>query len=68
MAGTDPLQILIYLGALALVWVPYAWHRRRRSGRSRAVLVESQALGLAEPVSLHPKIDEAECIGCAACV
>ena len=68
MSGIDPLQIAIYLVVLALVWVPYGLRRRRRSERSRAVLVESRELGLAEPVSLHPTIDEAECIGCAACV
>jgi len=68
MAGTDPLQILIYLSALLLVWVPYGLRRRRRSARSRSVLQESRKLGLIEPASLHPRIDESECIGCGACI
>jgi thioredoxin reductase/ferredoxin len=68
MAGTEPLQILIYLSALVLVWIPYGLHRRRRSARSRNLLQESRLLGLMEPASLHPRIDEAQCIGCGACV
>ena len=55
MAGTDPLQILIYLSALLLVWVPYGLIRRRRSARSRSLLHESRQLGLLEPASLHPR-------------
>ena len=68
MAGTDPLQILIYLSALLLVWIPYGLRRRRRSLHARSLLSESHQLGLMEPASLHPRIDESECIGCGACV
>jgi len=57
----------VYLAALLAVWVPYGVVRRRRSASSQAVLAESMALGLLEPASLHPKIDESECIGCASC-
>jgi len=58
----------VYLAALLAVWVPYGAARRRRFARSHAVLAESRALGLLEPASLHPKIDESECIGCASCI
>jgi ferredoxin len=68
MAGTDPLQMLIYLSAVLLVWVPYGLRRRRVSARSLAVLRESRQLGLMEPASLHPRIDASQCIGCAACI
>ncbi|HEY8154307.1 MAG TPA: NAD(P)-binding domain-containing protein [Myxococcota bacterium] len=68
MAGTDPLHFVIYLSVLLLVWVPYGLSRRRRSARSRSVLRESRELGLLEPASLHPRIDESECIGCGACI
>ena len=68
MDGTDFLQILIYLSALLLVWVPYGLRRHRRSARNRSVLRESRELGLMEPASLHPRIDESQCIGCGACV
>jgi thioredoxin reductase len=68
MHGTDPLEILVYLSALLLVWVPYGLRRRRRSARSRSVLQESRNLELMEPASLHPIIDESQCIGCGACV
>jgi len=61
-------QILIYLAALLCVWVPYGLVRRARTRRTRALLRESRVLGLGEPVSLHPRIDESECVGCAACV
>ena len=68
MAGTGPLEILIYLSALLLVWIPYGLRRRRLSARGRSVLHESRQLGLMEPASLHPRIDESECIGCGACI
>jgi thioredoxin reductase/ferredoxin len=68
MAGAEPMHWMIYLAVLLLVWAPYGWARRRRSVRSRAVLAESVELGLAEPASLHPRIDVGECIGCGACV
>jgi len=57
-----------YLAALLVVWVPYGAARRRRFARGQAVLVESHALGLLEPASLHPRIDESECIGCGSCI
>ncbi len=68
MIGDEWTHWAIYLGALLVVWVPYGIVRRRRSARSLTVLSESRALGLLEPASLHPKIDESECIGCASCV
>jgi thioredoxin reductase/Pyruvate/2-oxoacid:ferredoxin oxidoreductase delta subunit len=68
MHGTGPLEIMVYLSAVLLVWIPYGLRRRRRSARSRSVLQESRDLGLMEPASLHPVIDESQCIGCGACV
>jgi thioredoxin reductase/ferredoxin len=64
----DPLSILIYLGALLLVWVPYGIARRARSARGRALLAESAEAGLLEPASLHPLIDESACLGCGSCL
>ena len=68
MSADEWMQWAVYLAALLLAWIPYAALRRRRSARARALLSESLALGLHEPASLHPKIDESECVGCAACV
>jgi thioredoxin reductase/Pyruvate/2-oxoacid:ferredoxin oxidoreductase delta subunit len=68
MTATEPLHLLIYLCALLLAWIPYGLRRRRRSAASRAVLAESREQGLMEPASLHPLIDESQCIGCGACV
>jgi len=66
--GDEWMHWAIYLAALLAVWIPYTSVRRYRSSRSLAVLSESRALGLLEPVSLHPKINESECIGCGSCV
>jgi thioredoxin reductase (NADPH) len=61
-------SLLIYLGLIALIWIPYGLHRRRRSERSRASLEAAGASGLMEPPSLHPLIDASACLGCASCV
>jgi thioredoxin reductase/ferredoxin len=45
--------------------------RRRRTRLERAsyeVHTSARAAGLVEPVSLHPVIDPARCIGCGSCV
>lgn len=65
---TDPIVILLYLGAAFFVWIPYGLHRRARSARNRAILKESVEAGLMEPASLHPLIDESTCLGCGSCV
>jgi thioredoxin reductase/NAD-dependent dihydropyrimidine dehydrogenase PreA subunit len=41
---------------------------RRRRERHEKVYARSQKLGLKEPVSLHPRIDEHKCICTGACV
>lgn len=41
-------------------------HRRRR--QARAAVAQAQALGLDQPVSLHPTIDPHRCLGCGGCV
>ncbi len=59
---------IIYLAPLLLVW---KWHLRRRrdiATESRWAQEHSQRSGLTEPVSLHPLIDPALCVGCGECV
>ena len=59
------LTVIAVLVPIALL----SWRRHaRRLRRSHAALVEAQALGLDEPVSLHPIIDPALCMGCGGCV
>lgn len=41
-------------------------HRRRR--KARAAVAEAKAMGLDQPVSLHPTIDPHRCLGCGGCV
>lgn len=41
---------------------------KKREKESQAVKEEAEASGLTEPASLHPVIDESQCIGCGACV
>jgi thioredoxin reductase/NAD-dependent dihydropyrimidine dehydrogenase PreA subunit len=60
--------MLVYLLPLAAIWF---WYQRRGHGQQRrsvAALDQARAAGLAEPVSLHPLIDPALCVGCGACV
>ena len=42
--------------------------RRRAESRYRQALVEAVEAGLTEPVSLHPVVDPAICVGSAGCV
>ncbi len=62
----DPL-VLIYALPLLALWGYSALRARRRSEQARAVLEDNRQAGLIEPASLHPVIDPALCLGCAAC-
>lgn len=68
MERFSALQIWLYLGPLALIWVGYLATRLRRGRKARKMLKEMVSAGLTEPASLHPVIDPNRCLGCAACV
>jgi len=62
------LSYLIYGLPLLLM---LAWLRRRRARLeklSAETHAAARAAGLTDPVSLHPVIDPARCIGCGSCV
>lgn len=63
----DPL-LLAYAIPLVSLWLFWFLHSRRQTRRALAVLEEARLAGMAEPASLHPVIDPALCLGCAACV
>ncbi len=60
--------LLVYALPLVAIWAIWFWLGRRRTKRAIAVMEEAKIAGLTEPASLHPVIDPALCLGCAACV
>ena len=59
---------IVYLVPLIFIW---RWQMRRRraiAGESRSAHEYAQRAGLTEPVSLHPLIDPALCVGCGECI
>jgi thioredoxin reductase/Pyruvate/2-oxoacid:ferredoxin oxidoreductase delta subunit len=65
-----PLNPLLLAYAIPLVglWLFWFLYSRHQSRRALAVMEEARLAGLSEPASLHPVIDPALCLGCAACV
>lgn len=63
----NPL-LLAYAVPLLGLWLTFFIVSRRRTKRALAVMEEARIAGLTEPASLHPVIDPALCLGCAACV
>ena len=63
----NPL-LLTYAIPLVLIWIYLGWRNRRNAAKAIRVMTEAQEAGLTEPASLHPVIDPALCLGCAACV
>jgi thioredoxin reductase (NADPH) len=64
----DYLTYIIYGLPLALLML---WFARRRGSLERLsseAHKSAKAAGLSEPVSLHPLIDPAICIGCGSCI
>ncbi len=62
------LTYIVYIIPLLAIWGFYLMRRHRRHTHNAAILAEAREAGLAEPVSLHPVIDPARCLGCGACV
>ncbi|MEQ1547045.1 MAG: NAD(P)-binding domain-containing protein [Chakrabartia sp.] len=63
----NPL-LLTYAIPLFAIWFGWGWYSRRQTARALVIMEEAKAAGLFEPASLHPVIDPALCLGCAACV
>ena len=63
----NPL-LLAYAVPLLGLWLALSLVSRRRTKRALAVMEDARIAGLTEPASLHPVIDPALCLGCAACV
>lgn len=63
----NPL-LLAYAIPLVILWLFWLLHSRHQTRRALAVLEEARLAGMTEPASLHPVIDPAFCLGCAACV
>jgi thioredoxin reductase (NADPH) len=60
--------LLTYAIPLVAIWAGWSWYSRRQTARAIGIMEEAKAAGLFEPASLHPVIDPALCLGCAACV
>ena len=59
------LIFFVLLGVLAVpYWIRVAKHQREAHEK----LTKSKQSGILTPVTLHPHIDRAQCIGCASCV
>ena len=59
---------LVYFAPVALIVAYYSWTRKSRQRGHLETQAEALAAGLDAPISLHPVIDHAKCIGCEACV
>ncbi|MDE2596055.1 MAG: NAD(P)-binding domain-containing protein [Sphingomonadales bacterium] len=59
--------LLVYALPLLALWALWVGTGKWRSRRAQAILDENIEAGLMEPNTLHPIIDPARCLGCAAC-
>jgi thioredoxin reductase (NADPH) len=66
--SADFLTHASYLAFLAVIYLVYVRRKKKRHHRSLSALHAAVEAGLTEPVSLHPVIDPARCLGSAACV
>lgn len=67
--GSDWIEpLLLYGPLLGAALAVYAWRRHSAGIAAVETLTDSQSAGLMMPVSLHPLIDPARCLGCGSCV
>jgi thioredoxin reductase (NADPH) len=60
--------LIIYALPLVAIWAVIHAYRSKHERRSKQKLKIAIETGMHEPASLHPIIDPAKCLGCAACV
>lgn len=63
----DPL-LIFYAVPFGLIWALWHYSGVRKARAAIRVMEDAKEAGLTEPASLHPVIDPALCLGCAACV
>lgn len=63
-----PIFISIYILPLLLILAFYLYRQRQREKESRAIQKKQADAGCAAPISAHPVIDRAKCMGCGTCV
>jgi thioredoxin reductase (NADPH) len=68
MSELTPLALALYALPAAGIVAAYLIRRRRLEAVHAKNLAESVDAGLTEPVSLHPVVDLARCIGSSTCV
>jgi thioredoxin reductase/Pyruvate/2-oxoacid:ferredoxin oxidoreductase delta subunit len=61
-------NLLVYAVPALLIWGVYAGAKTWKERRYRQFQRQEIAAGLTEPASLHPVIDQNQCIGCGACI
>jgi thioredoxin reductase (NADPH) len=66
MESLDTFIIFFFL--LAVIAVPYWVRASRKKKAARESHKKASRAGLTEPATLHPRIDDSTCIGCASCV
>ena len=64
----DAWAIAVYGAPLLAAAAGYAWRRGRTERRHREAFARVRESGISAPVSMHPEIDHARCVGCGACV
>lgn len=67
--GVDDVpKLLLYLVPLLIAWTTFKKIKARDQAKSLAQLKMIEEAGIAEPVSLHPVVDNNKCLGCGTCV
>ncbi|MBI4828560.1 MAG: NAD(P)-binding domain-containing protein [Nitrospinae bacterium] len=66
--AVDNLVAMAGAALVALTMGPYIVYQRWRSARVREKADQARRLGLAEPVTIHPRVNRDKCIGSGACM
>lgn len=62
------ITLAIFLVLVAVIALPYWIRTARKRKAARDSHLRASKAGITDPVTLHPRIDVATCIGCASCV
>lgn len=66
--AADNFTFIVGAMMTAAVLVPYFARHKRMSRKTVTHLDEAKKFGLAEPASIHPRVNKAICIGSGACI